>query len=142
MPNSLYVLDFDGVISDTREECLVTSFNAYQKMRNHSPYPVFQAEDISAEYRSKFRECRFLVRVACDFKLLWDMIIAGQHIYPSLSLRQQTLVDLDQLNRYHALFFEQRLCWMEQDLESWLAHNSLYGSRYEVDQRPGQCQAQ
>lgn len=126
MGGNSFILDFDGVICDTRAECLITSFSAYQKLLGSFPQEVFSSEIIPIEERIKFYNFRYSVRVAADFKLLWDIIRSGRTISSRLPLREQTDVDLDELHTYHKLFYQQRLLWMQQDRASWLADNPLY----------------
>ncbi|MBU1052667.1 MAG: hypothetical protein KKC46_02420 [Proteobacteria bacterium] len=126
MENRFYVLDFDGVICDSRAECMITSFNAYNRFNHSKQKKVFTWECIPEFQRELFFKYRYLARVAKEFKLLWDLILNGHSIDVNLPLGEQADDDETQLNFYHTLFYDERSFWMGSDIGSWLQHNPLY----------------
>lgn len=126
MENRFHVLDFDGVICDSRAECLVTSFNAYNKFNNNKHNRLFTQVGIPESLREIFFKYRFLARVAKEYKLLWDLILNGRPIDANLPLIKQVHAEENELNSYHTIFYDERFSWMDFDIESWLHHNPLY----------------
>lgn len=126
MSDRLYVLDFDGVICDSRLECMITSYNAYNAMHSPCPPRCFNADPIPDAQRKQFLEYRFLVRVAREYYLLWEMILRRQSISKSAPIGEQICVEPAELERFKAVFFQERYEWMTQDVRSWLGNNPLY----------------
>lgn len=64
-----FLLDFDGVICDTLNECLDTSYEAYRQLNNNLPnFP-------KKKWRKSFIKNRKLVRPPKNFYVLWHLII-------------------------------------------------------------------
>lgn len=66
---SIVALDFDGVICDSIDECLLTAHNAYHRLGGHAPL----AKDLSSlnpDFVTRFRRLRYLVRPAREYWLL------------------------------------------------------------------------
>jgi len=125
MTERFYILDFDGVICDSREECMITSFNADRRLRGAAE-PDFEGRCIASESRALFRKYRFLARTAREYKLLWDLIESGQPISSTQLIRDQVAADEAELAVYERLFYEVRAQWREQDSAGWLAENPIF----------------
>ncbi len=122
----IYVFDFDGVICDSRPECMITSYNAYRFMHDAAFTLNFCSEVVSKDWQERFFEYRFLCRVACEYMLLWDMITSEEVISSVIPISQQVESSKDRIGRYNDLFFEVRKEWMRENIESWLNYNPLY----------------
>lgn len=125
MTERFYVLDFDGVICDSREECMITSFNADRRLRG-SAEPGLEARCIAPESRAMFRKYRFLARTAREYKLLWDLIESRRPISATRLIRDQVAADEAELAVYERLFYEVRAQWRAQDSAGWLAENPTF----------------
>jgi hypothetical protein len=126
MTEPFYVLDFDGVICDSREECMVTSFNACRRLRGDHELD-FDENSIPLKDRLLFRKYRFLARTAQEFKLLWDLIRSEQAIAANRLIRDQVVADESELADYRRCFYDVRVEWRERDLPSWLSANPIFG---------------
>ncbi len=126
MKNRKYFLDFDGVICDSRAECMITSYNAYRTVVFGSTRDCFDENVIPEKDREKFVAYRYLVRIAEEYKLLWDLIFSKRVISNGLPLSSQTKSDKDSLDLFKKAYLEKRYLWMNHDLESWLMHNKLF----------------
>jgi hypothetical protein len=127
MSERLYLVDFDGVICDSRIECMVTSYVAYQILSGRNSYkPAYSVEEVPAACASQFIEFRYLARTAKEFMMIWDLIEAGKSIDPDLPLHLQLDVDRERLMQFHDLFYSRRYIWMETDVADWIGIHRLY----------------
>lgn len=123
--NCIVALDFDGVICNSVDECLITSWNAFQSWRGNEKL-ISSSEEISASYLSTFRAARHVVRPAREFGLLWTMIEAGVTNIDDCvfaSAKQTHSIDW---NGFEQRYFEQRNRFRKNDPEGWLALHSQY----------------
>ena len=65
----IVALDFDGVICDSIDECMLTAFNAYHAFQGH-PKWFDNLSKINPEFSERFRLSRHLVRPAKEYWLL------------------------------------------------------------------------
>ncbi|HVP17593.1 MAG TPA: hypothetical protein VMU36_01260 [Spirochaetia bacterium] len=116
------VLDFDGVICDSIDECFACSWVAYFNLylgRHPSYMPV--------SLRRDFARLRPLVRGGADFMLIQEILDTGE------SARGQGEFDAlarkageKKLTLFHDLFYQAREKMLEKDRSSWLALNRIY----------------
>jgi len=69
----LIALDFDGVICDSMDECMLLSYNAYF---NRSQDKGIDYSEISSELQIRFKKYRYLVGPAQDFYFLWKSLLS------------------------------------------------------------------
>jgi phosphoglycolate phosphatase-like HAD superfamily hydrolase len=69
----LVALDFDGVICNSMDECMLVSYNAYF---NQSHINDIDFSEILAELQSGFKKHRYLVGPAHDFYFLWKSLLS------------------------------------------------------------------
>jgi phosphoglycolate phosphatase-like HAD superfamily hydrolase len=122
MSTHALVLDFDGVICDSIDECFASSWAAYYHFflgRHPSYMPVGLRRD--------FARLRPLVRGGADFMLIQEMLDRGE------SAASQSEFDAlaraagdEKLRLFHDLFYKARAEMLEKDRQSWLAMNRIY----------------
>ena len=125
MNKPLHILDFDGVICDSRKECMITSFHAYAKLKDLKIREDF-SNNISKGQQKTFLEKRYLVRTAPEYRLLWYLILNNRVIDEAVPLIDQVSCDSLQAEKYNHLFFKEREKWKNKDLQGWLSHNPIY----------------
>ena len=54
VPNKLLLLDFDGVIVNSIDECLLTSYNAFQEFENTGIALADKSSDIAVSHHEYF----------------------------------------------------------------------------------------
>lgn len=133
MNNSIevLVLDFDGVICDSRNECLNLSLNCFLDME--PSYTLAPTGNSLAQAKDYFLEFRGLVRPARNFYLLW--ILAFQHPGPSCSIVEFELMALEyegKLREFERLFFNHRKNMLRNDPEGFIALNAFYSNVQET----------
>jgi phosphoglycolate phosphatase-like HAD superfamily hydrolase len=122
MRSKALVLDFDGVICDSIDECFVSSWVGYFNLylgRRPSYMPV--------SLRRDFARLRPLVRGGADFMVIQEILDTGH------SASRQSEFDAyartagaDKLKLFHDLFYRARAQMLENDRESWLDLNRIY----------------
>ena len=119
---TLVVLDFDGVICDSLQECLASSWYAYYHL-----LLGLEPSSTPLTLRSRFASLRPFVRAGEDFLLLQEIIhlevpIGSQGDFDAYARRSSG----PRLKRLGELFYEARSRFLRCDRESWLALNRIY----------------
>ena len=132
MSKKYYLVDFDGVVCDSRLECMVTSYIAYQYL-NGEPYkPEYTKTEVPDKGAKIFIEYRYLARTAKEFMILWDMIVGGIDIHPDKILFEQVHVNQERLLKFNKLFYDTRYEWMIKDQKSWLNIHTVFGDMQDL----------
>ena len=122
MSTAALVLDFDGVICDSIDECFASSWTAYFDLylQRHPAY-------MPVSLRRDFASLRPLVRGGADFVLIQEILDEGR------SVSRQSEFDAtareaggEKLLLFHELFYKARTELLESGRQSWLAMNRIY----------------
>ncbi len=116
-------IDFDGVICDSIDECLLTSYRAYRSLRPSSPLPT----EVPETFRREFHARRGFVRPSGHYYLLWEWITG----FPGIRLSPREFEALEASHREGVRAFEHafhaaRDAFREAAPADWLALNPLY----------------
>ncbi|MGO9409221.1 MAG: HAD family hydrolase [Spirochaetia bacterium] len=122
MSTGALVLDFDGVICDSIDECFASSWIAYFDLylQRHPAY-------MPVSLRRDFARLRPLVRGGADFMLIQEILDKGENV-----TRQSEFDAIaraageEKLRLFHELFYRARADLLENDRQSWLAMNRIY----------------
>jgi FMN phosphatase YigB (HAD superfamily) len=116
------VLDFDGVICDSVDECLAASFLAAYELQG-----LAAPAGGPAARRERFARMRVFIRSGEDYLLIHRLIDAG------VEVRDQAGFDghvrgagRQEMARFHELFYRGRRALIERDRDAWLAMNRIY----------------
>lgn len=118
---TLLVLDFDGVICDSIDECYAVSWVAYHALFRKD------AAASSPVSRRNFAHLRPFIRSGEDFLIIQELVAAGSLV------RDQA--EFDELSRragaekralFRKLFYQERSEMLAKDRDSWLAMNRVY----------------
>ena len=119
----LLILDFDGVICDSIDECFAASCSAYHGLY-HKKRPAAEPPEAA---RREFARLRPFIRTGEDFVLIQELLAAGG------SVRDQAGFDdasrragAEKRALYRELFYRARTELLERDRETWLALNRIY----------------
>lgn len=121
----VYLVDFDGVICDSRFECMITSHVAYRSLFGGSELP-FEAGAIATQAADEFIRKRYLARTAREFSLLWDLIDERGTVSPAHWEELRTARDEARLMRFHDAFYSARYRWMASDMSGWLGVHRFF----------------
>ena len=120
IPNrSTLVLDFDGVICNSIDECLLTSYNAYHDTN------ITEVTEIPQTFRNYFRKYRHMVRPAGEYYLLYvafDVQTEPLNHEVFLELRDQNQQTLDD---FSGQFFAERTA-QKDNITNWLSLHNIY----------------
>jgi phosphoglycolate phosphatase-like HAD superfamily hydrolase len=118
----LLVLDFDGVICDSAEECFVSSWTAY-----HVLYRGRAGAAAPAASRAAFRALRPFARSGEDFVLIQDLIADGTSVEDQAEFDRAWLrPGMPSPGRFKELFYRARTDLLEKDRAAWLSLNTIY----------------
>src|SRR3989304_9302899 len=115
----IIVFDFDGVVCDSTDECMVSSWNAWQQWNNKPGFRINLAE-FSDEEKSSFRRLRPYVRGAGEYYILRRSIEEGIDITCQKAFEQLRDRWVEYLEPFKAVFYKSREQLRRKDLESWI----------------------
>ena len=123
--NTLYALDFDGVICDSALETAMTGWKAACQIWSDMP------KQVPVELPDLFREVRPNIETGYEAILAMRLLHLGydtqaifnQYQTLTTDLLTQSGVSVDDLKQ---LFGATRDHWIAHDLESWIANNPLF----------------
>ena len=126
---ALLVLDFDGVICDSVEECFVSSWTAYHGL--HRGAPRSEAPD---QARASFRAMRPFVRSGEDFVLIQELIATGSAVSSQAEFDGAWGRAGVPPRRYSRIFSTRRgrNCW-PRDRQTWLVVEQDLPARCKCD---------
>jgi len=121
--NKILCLDFDGVICDSFNECLHTSYIAYQRLINNIH---FDKDVVIPEYiKEGFVQHRYLVRPAKEYGMLQHMLHNREKI--NIGIFTEACQEYRfPMNDFEPLFFQVRTDLISSDLSHWLGMNKVY----------------
>ena len=119
------VFDFDGVICDSTNECLVTSWNAWQLYNGKSPSRKVLL-DFSDEEILKFKQLRPRVRGAGEYLVLHYLIEKDIEISSNSEYEKYILMFKDNFSSYKKIFFECRNDLRSSDINKWLDLHTVF----------------
>jgi phosphoglycolate phosphatase-like HAD superfamily hydrolase len=118
----LLVLDFDGVICDSIEECFASSWTAY-----HVLYRKDTARQVPAGAREEFARLRPFIRTGEDFPLIQEMLANGETVadqagFDAAARRNGT----EKMQMFRAFYYQARTALLEKHRDQWLSMNRIY----------------
>jgi phosphoglycolate phosphatase-like HAD superfamily hydrolase len=125
-------LDFDGVLCDSVDECYVSSWLAYARMRGGRPTVAdAKRETTSAgeesDHRMIFGGYRPYIRRGADYVLLQQCIASGARISSQGDFdRIEEQAGRDRMEQFHELFYAARKEILETDRRYWVTLNKPY----------------
>lgn len=123
---NLLCLDFDGVICDSINECLLVAYNSYMKVEGRFDEMVTECNSIAREINDNFYKYRYLVRPARDYwKLIHLLMKDGVEISPAI-FQSESDGNESKLNQFEKIFFDTRANMIENDFDHWISMNKIY----------------
>lgn len=112
------IFDFDGVLCDSIEECMVVSFNAYRKNLH------IDTNIITNPLREYFYKYRYLVRPAGEYFIIWESYYKNKDF--KIRSYNDMLSDCSsQVSLFQDSFFEYREM-LKKDYDLWIALHKPY----------------
>jgi len=120
------VFDFDGVVCDSTNECMVTSWNAWDRWNNGNQFRKNLNEFNQIEIDA-FRPLRPYVRGASEYYIIMRVInssnvyINNQKDFEKFAIKWQA-----NLKPFQLLFFQERKRLKKMDSISWIELHHIY----------------
>lgn len=122
VPSPLLVLDFDGVICDSLEECYVSSWTAYRELFLGRP-----PSDPPADARGPFRALRPYVRSGEDFVLIQQLVSRKAAAGSQAEFdREWEKPGAPARRQFKDLYYRARTALFDRDPEAWLSMSRIY----------------
>ena len=126
MSKKLLITDFDGVVCDSVEECLLVTYNAYHRLQDASFQRLLDLQATPPETRQTFRRLRPFLKGAEDFIPIFRSIeqqipIATQREFDAFRDGMR-----EKLSEYVAVFYTERDFLIRNEHRVWLSLNPLY----------------
>ena len=121
----IFVFDFDGVICDSTNECLINSYNSYNIYLNNNQKFITSLIEIDANLKKDFRVIRPYIKGAKEYLKFYDYYYSRKNI---LSLNnfieyENKTLDYDQ---YTKIFYQQRERLKKNNLKEWFSYNHVF----------------
>ena len=121
----IFVFDFDGVVCDSTNECMVTSWNAWECWQERDEFRRAVSEFSKLEQIS-FRALRPRVRGAGEYYILRRALAEGISINDQVSYDQLVLAWQEHLEPFGKTFFEMRNRLRCHDIGLWIDLHPVY----------------
>ena len=122
----MFITDFDGVLCDSVQECLLVTYNAYRKLQSAAAPRALSLDAIDPAQQARFRQLRPYLKGAEDFIPIFIAIaeqipITNQQAFDALRSSHH-----DQLLTYQQAFYAERDYLLQHAKELWLRLNPLF----------------
>ena len=118
-------LDFDGVIADSVEECLVVGHNAYALTGGESD-AIHHLSDLDSETIEEAKRLRSFIRSGQDYVYIFKVLDLNVQISNQSEYDRFTSEHQEDHDRYFDLFYRVRTEMLDRDAKAWAELNPLY----------------
>jgi len=126
----ILALDFDGVVIDSIEECLVVSYNALAIHRGR-PDRIADLSELDLKIVKEARRIRNFIRHGQDYVFI-QLALEQKVTIENQPDFDRFLDDNQSLNpNFRKLFYEERARFLEDKPEQWLTLNPFYAGMQE-----------
>jgi FMN phosphatase YigB (HAD superfamily) len=123
---NVILLDFDGVIFDSVDECLLTSYNAFLEHQNNLKSILTKLEDIPLNVKSEFLRTRQYVREPNGYFVLHKMMSESKEINGYESFNERFKYFRNLLEGYDDTFYSIREKLRRNYEQYWLSLHKVY----------------
>ena len=125
----IIVCDFDGVLGDSINECLFSSYNTYQSINNRGKR-IDRIDQINPKLRARFIELRPYIKSGEDYLLILHIIENNIKIKNNGDFDQVKENKRSLLPRYKKALYQERDLILKKDPKLWLNLNPLFEIGY------------
>lgn len=126
MTKKILIFDFDGVIVNSINECLITSYNAFQQFENTGLSSVYNLSNIPRHHQQYFNTYRKFVRPAGEYYLLHLAYKENLAKIDGNSFKYLLTLHKNKIIRYQTEFFKERNRFRLRNNNEWLHLHSVY----------------
>lgn len=122
MSSTVIFIDFDGVICNSADECLVSSWIGYYRY-----YLQEEPTHVPVSLRKRFLQYRSFIRSGEDYLLIQELIDHSIDIADNKQFdAQRKRTGIDKMNIYKHYFYQARDYLLKTDYAYWLKLNTIY----------------
>jgi len=136
MIRPVIVFDFDGVVCDSTDECLVTSWNAWERWNGRSGYRA-RLEEFTRAERDAFRPLRPYVAGAGAYYVLRRCLEENLPIHAQADFDRYCQDWQANLEAFKRLFYQERERLRAANLSAWLDLHPVWPEVVEAISRFG-----
>lgn len=118
--------DFDGVICHSLDECLMTSYNAFQKFNKGQSRFIKSLSDVPEDVREFFYDKRQYVRRPGEYLILYVGLGAGRRLDDYSAFKCLLSKHVQEIQGYEEAFFEAREALRKNGMSEWLGLHHGY----------------
>lgn len=122
--DKVIIFDFDGVICDSTEECLISGYNAWLMYRNKKGF-VTKAEEIPQGLARYFRSWRGFVRTSGEYFVVFSSY-QNSEIKGESDFDERCKIYQKEMDAYEKLFFECRAKLQDKGINHWIGLHRIY----------------
>ncbi|RQW00807.1 HAD family hydrolase [bacterium] len=123
-------LDFDGVLCDTLDECLITSINAYRKLSGN-PARVSSLLEVKPDWVKWFRKNRPFVKPAGEYWIMAYWLHEEGGRLSGAEFEKLKCKHAATIEKFRPVFFEVRAELRNKDEQSWIALHKPFSQAME-----------
>ncbi len=118
--------DFDGVIVDSIDECLITSYNTFLKVKKRYSRFIYKLGDIPTEFKDEFYNKRKYVRPAGEYFVIFNALLEDKKIDSYSDFSRLLKKYAGQVRSFQRKFYAMRRYFMKEYPRAWLALHKTY----------------
>ena len=120
------VFDFDGVICESTNECMVTAWNTWEKLYGRNTFRT-KLSEFSKNQISSFKLLRPYVRGAGEYYIILKVINTTDYdIHNQKSYDQLKYTWENEINSFKDTFYDQRQILKQKSTDSWVSLHHVY----------------
>jgi len=127
----IIVFDFDGVVCDSTDECMVTSWNAWEKWESRKSFRK-TIDEFSKDEKSNFRKVRPRVRGAGEYYILRRAFSEGINIENQKEYNKLEEKWRENIEPFKAIFFKSREELRNNNIDAWVNLHPVFNDVIEV----------
>jgi len=115
----IVVFDFDGVVCDSTDECMVTSWNAWERWNHRSGYRT-AVNEFTPDERADFRRLRPFVRGAGEYYVLRKCLNEQCLVQGYADYEHHRQKSGEYFEAFKQIFYHERERLRDDDLNAWI----------------------
>jgi phosphoglycolate phosphatase-like HAD superfamily hydrolase len=121
----ILALDFDGVLCDSTEECVVTAWNGWLAHSGQAQ-SIRTPEEVPDPYRTALRTQRCYVKTGGEYYVVLQSVLEGRSISTQAEYTETLAAFRPRLKPYEACFFSARDQMRKQEESHWFDLHRVY----------------
>jgi len=121
----LLAFDFDGVLCDSTEECIVSAWNAWLQIKGQEGF-VMNPQEVPEPYQSEIRRLRSHVRTGGEYGVLLQALEDHRDIRTRAGYEESVNTYRSVIKPFSELFFTARDRMRNKDERHWLDLHTVY----------------